>query len=191
MGRRKGGPTKLTPKEAIFVAEYLASNGNATEAATKAGYKHPARMASFLMDRPRVRNAVNREMKEVIGEARIRSDDLIQHLHDGIFLDPAELLRPDGTVKDLSEIPENIRRCIKSFRVRTTTHMYDRETVEVEVKTVDKDVLLTLAMKFRGMLIDRSQINHDGLAGQVLIHLPDNGRGDTVEGTVVRREAKE
>ena len=74
---------KLTPKQELFVKEYLISF-NATKAAENAGYskKTAMKIGSENLQKPEIAAAIKKEQDKVIKKLEITREDLIQDLVD-------------------------------------------------------------------------------------------------------------
>lgn len=85
-------PKKLTPKEQLFVAEYLVSL-NASDAFRKAGYKGKAvsALASQLLAKPSIQAAVVKAKAEKLEKISLTSDDIVAKLELIVTADPAKL----------------------------------------------------------------------------------------------------
>jgi phage terminase small subunit len=74
---------KLTPKQELFIKEYLISF-NATKAAENAGYskKTAMKIGSENLQKPEIAAAIKKEQDKVIKKLDITREDLIQDLVD-------------------------------------------------------------------------------------------------------------
>lgn len=75
-GRERGG---LTPQQARFVEEYLVDL-NATQAAKRAGYKHPATQGLRLLGNVRVSSAVSAAQGERSERTKVTQDRVLTEL---------------------------------------------------------------------------------------------------------------
>ena len=101
---------RLTKKQATFVAEYLVDL-NATQAAIRAGYseKNAAKIAYQLLDKTRVREAIQKAQNERAKRTQITADRVVDELAKIAFSDPRDLMEwgPNGVVlKDSSSLTE-------------------------------------------------------------------------------------
>lgn len=74
---------KLSPKELIFINEYIKNGGNAAQACIKAGYKSRTqagiyKYASDLLRRPGIAGEIQRRMKEIQDSKIADSTEILQ-----------------------------------------------------------------------------------------------------------------
>ena len=157
-------PERLTAQQRMFVEELLADESfNATNAARKAGYKNPTVQGSKLLTLKPIRAMVGKALRERIERTQLTADAVLAHLQTALFLDPFELFERNRKgayeVRDLADIPIEIRRCITKVRTRTkVTDLGTEYTSEIEL--MSKDAALVNAMKHLGLLAaDGNSIN--------------------------------
>lgn len=85
---------KLTPKQDMFVKEYLVDL-NATQAAVRAGYSAKTAEAIGLenLGKPRIKAAIDRAIKKRSDRTEIKADDVLQYWHDIATADPNEIIQ--------------------------------------------------------------------------------------------------
>ncbi len=85
---------KLTPKQDMFVKEYLVDL-NATQAAVRAGYSAKTAEAIGLenLGKPRIKAAIDRAIKKRSERTEIKADDVLQYWHDIATADPNEIIQ--------------------------------------------------------------------------------------------------
>jgi phage terminase small subunit len=102
----------LTPKQSLFVKEYLIDL-NATQAATRAGYS--ARTANEqgarLLANVSVRSALDAAMKERGERTKVTADEVLREIQRMAMFDPADLTNVKGPA-DIKKLPEEVRRAI-------------------------------------------------------------------------------
>jgi len=110
----------LTPRQQIFVREYLISS-NATDAARKAGVTgtpHAIEVtASRLLRNAEVASAIAAAVKAQAKRVEVRADDILQEL---IYLGHADLTQaygPNGKLLPLKDMPVELRRSISSIEM--------------------------------------------------------------------------
>lgn len=184
-------PDRLTPNQRLF-CEYLLADPqfNGTAAARAAGYKNPGIAASKLMKSKPVRATIGKAIMERIREVKLEQKDVLEHLATALFLDPLELFertdRGAYVVRDLSEVPEQIRRCITKLKCRTKENKGQRE-IWIEIELMSKDAALPLAMKHLG-IAGADSVTVD-VGGDVLLNLLKQVEQDrrTVDADFIRR----
>ena len=165
----------MTKNQKRFVEEYLIDL-NATQAAIRAGYSpNTAKsIASELLDRPDVADAVDKAIADRSKRTGINQDRVIQELAKIAFVNIRDVVdTEDATVLD-SATPEDTA-CIESVRVKVFPTK-DGEGVEREIKMSPKLKALELLGKHLGMFSDKLRVDAD-----VDINIGVD-YGDTVEG---------
>jgi phage terminase small subunit len=105
----------LTPRQERFVREYCLS-GNASQAATLAGYSHPD-FGRQLLAKPHVRREIEARRHVRAARLDISADRVAQELACAAFFDPLSLFGPDGTPLPLKDLPEHVRRALTGIKV--------------------------------------------------------------------------
>ena len=115
----------LTPKQALFVAEYLVDR-NGKQAAIRAGYspRSAEMQASRLRRIDKVQAAIAQGQAERLTQVKRTADDVVFLLEDQAFANRAEMWGTDPQtggrcMKHPLDWPESLQRCIKSFNVVT------------------------------------------------------------------------
>lgn len=168
----KAKPPKPLPKKLVFAAEFL-KDRNATQAAIRAGYSAPTAHAAGerLLRDHEVAVFIAKHTEKVIERAEVDAARVLKEIHLAAFFDPEEMYREDGTLKNIPDMPEHIRRAIAAFEVVETFEMQgegkDRRRVWTgytkKVKLVSKEGTLTLAARHLGMLHDNVSVKVDSV----------------------------
>jgi phage terminase small subunit len=150
----------LTAKQQAFVYWYCHPeyNYNSTRAYCKAydlgdidDYASAASSASRLLKNVNIMDAIDIERRRRIEDHEQLAEFVLKQWHNMAQADITEALNIVGPiimVKDLSEIPQHLRSCIKS--IKTTSN-------GVEVVFHDKHKALENLAKALGMFIERTQ----------------------------------
>jgi phage terminase small subunit len=160
--RKKGAvkkAAKLTVQQQAFVAEVLADPAmNPTQAAIRAGYKKEAasQAANKLMKDPVIAQMIGNALRQRLERTEITQDEVLNFLINALFLDPMELFDSTNgilTLKNLEQIPPQIRRLITKMEVKSRT-INEGEDLETTVKLewVSKELVLQLCMRHLGMI---------------------------------------
>lgn len=180
----------LCPKKQLFVNALLASESfNATEAARIAGYKAPSVAASKLMHDEIIARIIGKRLHDRLERLELTADEVISQLTCILRFDPLELfdVKPDGilTVKNLSQVPIAMRRCITKLKPKTkvTRDRSGNETIEhsIDIEFMDKNAALALAMRHFGLIVDNKSMkigleaDTAGLLGSLLTDLEKRG----------------
>ena len=159
--------TRLTPKQAAFVAEYLVDL-NATQAAIRAGYsKRTAyRIASELLQKTSVSEALQTAMRERAKRTEITADRVLEQYARLAFADVRQLFQDDGTLKPMSEWPDDAAAMVNGIEVVELDG--DPPGRIKKLKLVDKRASLADIAKHLGMLKE-----HVEVAGELEISWKD------------------
>jgi phage terminase small subunit len=111
----------LTPKQSLFVKEYLVDL-NATQAAIRSGYsaKTLSSMGEQLLRKIEIRAAVDDAMRKRAQRTEFNADRVLKEIERVATVDPIHLVNDDGTLKQMQDIPEDVRRAIASFEIIET-----------------------------------------------------------------------
>jgi phage terminase small subunit len=102
---------KLTDLQQRFVDEYLIDL-NATQAAIRAGYKHPD-IGRRIITKSHVLNAINAAKSKCSRNANVTAERVVDELACMAFYDPADMVRiPVKKPGDIVNLPEPARRAI-------------------------------------------------------------------------------
>jgi phage terminase small subunit len=88
-----GKDDKLTPKQEMFVKEYLVDL-NATQAAIRAGYnkKTAKEIGAENLTKPNIKAEIDKAILKRSERTEIKADDVLRHWHDIATADPNELI---------------------------------------------------------------------------------------------------
>lgn len=150
----------LSDLQAAFVREYLIDL-DCKQAALRAGYRpSTANVASTqIMRIPQVAAAVDAEMEARARRLELTADRILKELMLIAFSDIGETVNADGTIKSLPEMPEEIRRAIRSHKV-------GEDGVEVDLESKLK--ALELCMRHKKMLTDKMEHSADSSFAEML-----------------------
>jgi len=106
----------LTPKQSLFVKEYLVDL-NATQAAIRAGYSEKTAGVIGLenLGKPLIADAIEEAMKERGRRTEITADRVLKEIERLALFDPADLINVTCP-KDIAALPEDIRRAITGWK---------------------------------------------------------------------------
>lgn len=152
----------LTPQQKQFAQEYLVDL-NATQAAIRAGYspKTARTQASQLLAKRNIQDLVYKYNQERLERTKIDADFVLKEHYKLATSDVAECFNDDGTMKDITAMPKNIRLAIASFKVQENL---DKETGELtgytkEVKLWSKDKNLENLGRHLKLYTDKKEIS--------------------------------
>ncbi len=138
---------ELSPKERRFVAEYL-KDQNATQAAKRAGYsaKTAQQQGSRLLLKVVVRDAVDAAMSRIQAKSELTQEIVRAQILALLLFDPRKAFNSDGTMKDMSSLPDDIAIAIAGVEVD------DSQGDVKKLKFTDRIRAAELAAKILGMV---------------------------------------
>jgi phage terminase small subunit len=152
----------LTPKEQLFVSQYLIDlNGEA--AAMRCGYKHKTagNTAMRFLAKPHVQEAIAAAQSVAMVETQIKANDVLKGLAAIGFADITDYLDERGWLKPVSEWPKAGGKLIASVKMRRHKDGKGEDAKEVEVAEIklwDKVGALDKLAKHFGLLIERAEL---------------------------------
>ena len=153
---------KLTPKQRLFVQEYLIDL-NAKQASIRAGYS-PAN-AEFqghqLINNPKVKQAIELAMYEREQRTKVTQDRVIQELAKIAFINPTDVVNSYDASLHNGAAREDTA-AISSIRVRRIPSK-NGMGIEREIKLNDKIRALDLLGKHLGLFNDKLNITADAV----------------------------
>lgn len=156
---------KLTPKQRLFVGEYLVDL-NATRAAKAAGYSEATAYSQGqrLLKDVEVASAIEQAMARREKRTEITADRVLQELSRLAFFDVRKLYRGDGSMKAPHELDDDCAAAVSSLETFEVFAGVGDERQAIgetkKFKLFSKDSALTLAMRHLGMLKDK--VEHSG-----------------------------
>ena len=153
---------KLTPKQRLFVQEYLIDL-NATQATIRAGYsvKNAEFQAHCLLKNPKVKQAIELAMYEREQRTKVTQDRVIEELAKIAFLNPTDVINEYDASLHTGAAREDTA-AISSIRVRRIPSK-DGMGIEREIKLHDKIRALDLLGKHLGLFNDKLNITADAV----------------------------
>jgi phage terminase small subunit len=163
-------PDSLTPRQRLFVDEYLVDL-DGVRAAEAAGYKSPKGARCALLygkQGAQVQKAIRRALSERARGSAVRADEVLGELKGLAGLqstgagDPLEVFNPDGTLKAFNEIPEAVRRTVASIDVQETWERTDDGYLKTgcikKIKFWDKNAALDKLMRHLSLYKDKLEV---------------------------------
>lgn len=155
--RRRGeNPDKLTAQQLMFVEAYFTCcKFNATQAAIKAGYTG-AQAGQQLLNNKKVKAVLGKRMNDIMNDYHSEGERIVLELENIAFANPQDILRPDGSVTPLQELPQRVARSISRMKVSYVDGGYDANgnpvtATNVDISYYDKLTALDMLMRYRGM----------------------------------------
>ncbi len=176
--------TKLTDRQQKFVFAYMESM-DAKQAAIAAGYgtKNARHQGAKLLRHWRVKRALGKLMGEFVADETLTIKNVLQELAYCLSRNVVDFLDEDGYLitDDLRKLPLNLQKSIEAFECRQIIDEKTGQVVAQEFKVtkmVPKDRILTLAMKYLGLLVESNTINNNNtivVDWDKLLEPPKNG----------------
>lgn len=143
-------PKDLTPKEQIFVREFLA-HGNGTKAAIAAGYSAATASvtASKLLRKAKVSAELANLRKKLLDKLEISAERVLQGLAELAFFDPRKMFNADGSMKRVTELDDQTVRALAGMDVEKLFKHFGKGQAE-EVGTITK-----IRLADRGLNLER------------------------------------
>lgn len=179
----------MTPKQALFVAEYL-KDLNASAAARRAGYSanRADAMGFENLRKPEISEAIAAAKAERAERVQVDADWVLRRLHEEATADLAALFNDQGGMRPIGEWPETFRRGlvvgIESFE-EYAGRGDERVAVGMvrKIKLSDRIKHVELIGKHVDVGAFRDRVEHTGKDGgpiktdsAVQFYLPNNGR---------------
>lgn len=153
----------MTPKQALFVAEYR-KDLNATQAAIRAGYskKGAGQTAEKLLKNAEIAEAVAEKTQQQLDKADLTANRVLEELRRLSFADIRGLFDAEGNLKPLHELTAEQAACIAGFEViKKNAEAGDGKTDVVhKVRVIDKTRSLEMLAKHFALLTEK--IEHSG-----------------------------
>ncbi|MBF0164460.1 MAG: terminase small subunit [Magnetococcales bacterium] len=114
---------KLTKRQARFVEEYL-TDFNATQAAVRAGYSevNAARIGYENLQKVHIQSAIGNRQKELLVSSSVKPEQIVKELTKLAFADVSKLYDQQWNVRNLDEVPVEVRAAIVAVSKTTTPH---------------------------------------------------------------------
>ena len=161
---------KLTPKQQLFVSEYLIDL-NGTQAAIRAGYSHKTanEQSARLLANVSIRHAVDTAMAARSARTGVTQDRVVRELARIAFVDPTKIVDfRTGLVN--AEITDDDRAARAGVKIKDGLEFTERE-----VKLADKLKALELLGRHLNRFTDNIQMTVD--TPRIIDDVPDRPPG--------------
>jgi phage terminase small subunit len=109
---------KLTPKQTLFIKEYMIDK-NATQAAIRAGYS--AKTAEVIgfenLRKPKIKEKIDCELATEAERLGITRQRVLDEMARCAFFDVRKLFNADGSLKDITELDSDIAAAIAGVEI--------------------------------------------------------------------------
>jgi phage terminase small subunit len=149
---------KLTPKQRIFVAEYMIDL-NATQAAIRAGYSEDSakQIGTENLAKPAIVEAIENRMEDRAKRTEVTADRIINETAKLAFFNAKNLFNDDGSPKAIHEIDDDTAAAISGIEVVTVGNADLGFGQITKYKVSDKNSALDKLYKHRGLYATTKQ----------------------------------
>jgi phage terminase small subunit len=111
---------KLTPKQSLFIQEYLIDK-NATQAAIRAGYskKTAKSIGQENLTKPDIKNAIDSLLAAAAAALDITRERVLREMARCAFADVRKLFNADGSLKDILELDPDTAAAIAGLEIES------------------------------------------------------------------------
>lgn len=140
----------LTPREAIFIREYV-KDGNGTRAAIAAGCppRSAGVWASKTLRKAKVREELANLQKKLCDKLEITAERVLHGLAELAFFDPRKMFNADGSMKRVTELDDATVHALAGMDVEKLFKHFGKGQAE-EVGTITK-----IRLADRGLNLER------------------------------------
>lgn len=159
----RGIAREITRKQKRFVAEYI-KDLNGTQAAIRAAYspKTANEQSSQLLTKLHIQAAIDEALRDRELRTQITADNVLIGLYKTACYDIAEAYNEDGTLKNIHDIPKEVRHAIVGIEVFEEFVGRGEDRIKIgetkKVKFGDRTRAQELLAKHLKLLIDRIEI---------------------------------
>lgn len=175
MGDTKTDKKSLTYNETIIVHEWMINGHNRLRAYQKV---HPdandntaATKASVLFKKQRIQDYVEKQHQKLLNNYGVTEGRILEELAAIAFLDIRDIVDEDGSLRPISQIPEQARRAIAGIKIKAT-YEGPLKLEEAKIKSIilsKKDGALKTLALYKKMLTEKHEIAaSDDLAAAII-----------------------
>jgi phage terminase small subunit len=166
-----GAFSRLTPKQEMFVKEYLIDL-NATQSAIRAGYsaKRAEITGSELVRNRKVADLIQTEMDKRAAKYEITADRVLQEIAKLAFHDPRKFFDDDGRIKPISELDDDTAMALSGIETfhKIVGDEKDGMAVVTKIKTADKGANLERLGRHLKLFTDKIELNASSELAELL-----------------------
>lgn len=162
---------KYAAKHEAFAREYVIDL-NAKQAAIRSGYsaKSAEQQGATLLSYPKVQARVQELLNKKMIRNEIKADDVLTRLDQIGGIDPALAYDENNCLKNIHDIPLEVRKCIKSIKVREEFDSKGIKTGEViDVTWWDKIKANELIGKNQGKFAEQLRISDERTLSDIIV----------------------
>lgn len=156
--------TDLTPKEQVFIREYLA-DGNATRAAVAAGYSAATAsvQGSKLLRKAKVAQELANLREKLHSKLEISAERVLQGIAQLAFFDVRKFFAADGSLIPVADLDEAAAFALKGLDVSKLFHYFGKGQAEekgtiTKVRFADRTEALELLGRHFKLFTDKLEV---------------------------------
>jgi phage terminase small subunit len=140
----------LTPKEEIFVRQFIAT-GNATKSAIAAGYSAATAgvTGSKLLKKVKIATELAKLREKLFAKLEITAEKVLEGLGELAFFDPRKMFNSDGSMKKITDMDDSTVHALAGMDVEKLFKHFGKGQAE-EVGTITK-----VRLADRGLNLER------------------------------------
>jgi hypothetical protein len=143
----------LNPKQRAFVEQLMSDEQFClSNAARKAGYKHPAADGLRLIKEPKVAQVIGKLIHRRSVENSITADRVLREIASIGFVNPKHCLDSSGQVMDLKDMPDDVAATIREFEIIYEENGEESVFKKIKLKFWDKEEALQMLARHVGIL---------------------------------------
>lgn len=170
----------LTPKQKIFVKEYLVDR-NATRAAKAAGYsaKTVHSTGPRMLENAGIKSEIAKHTERLYQKIDLKAEDVLREIKKLAFVDLSQAYKEDGSLLHPSEMPADVRAALQSVETDEIFAGRGRDKKKIgytrKIRLSDKVRSLEMLAKHFKLLTDVQEITGKDGGPQVILTMPANG----------------
>lgn len=172
----------LNLKQQAFAREYL-KDQNATQAAIRAGYskRSAGSQGHDLLNHPEIQALIGKAAEKVADRLELSAARVLGEIGHFAHADLRDAFKDDGTLKHVHEMPEHLRRAIKSFEVEELFEGSGQDKFKagrtVKVQLWDKPKGLELEGRHLKLFTDKLEVTGKVTLEQLIDEAAARGKG--------------
>lgn len=151
---------KLTPKQRMFVKEYLVDL-NATQAAIRAGYskRTASEQSARLLANVKIQESLQIAMNKRSERVEMTADNVLDELKKFVFHNPKNFYDENGKLKNVIEMDDDTAKAVVKHKVVKTEMTEDGKMLStINIEGIDKLKAIEMAMRHLKLFNDRIEV---------------------------------
>lgn len=152
----------LPPRRELFAQEYI-KDFNGAQSAIRAGYAQDSarQAASQLLTFTDVKLRIDELLRDRLAAQKVTHDRIIAETARIAFHDPRNFFHDDGRPKQINELDDDTASALAGMEITTekTNGKKGEASYTKKYKLNDKTKALEMLAKWKGMLVDRTEIS--------------------------------